>query len=501
MAATTATRPAESTPPADTRTATASPAPPALERGRSTPETTAPALAIPVQTRKRAAAAGGTLVALLALSHGANDVVSGMLGALLPTLQHRFGLTEAALALLVATLSFSASLTQPLFGGLADRLGRRRVAAAGTIVCAAFLSLLGVVPNLPLLFAVLLLGGLGSAAFHPAGASLARSAGASRRALAVSAYSAGGTAGVAIAPVAALAVVSSLGPGGTPWLMVPAVLFGAALPLVVPADGASGELGDSGRAAFSPPYEIRARRRHRPLALLRRAFAPGLLAGPVGLLSLAELLASIPFVTFSSAIPLWLVSERGVASDGPLLGATLATFSLAAAVGGLAAGALSAHVSPAALAGGTRLLAPVPLFAVFTLEPGGAPYFVAVALAGALLASALPVLVVGAQDLAPRSAATASGMLMGFASGAAGVLYAGVGHLQEAIGLQPAMAVAYLGVIPGAVLAWAVLRRHRAESDADARADLAERAAVALSCACSQCVCGEVCCPVAGGVG
>lgn len=464
--------------------------PPALP---ISPTPTREASAPSAGTPRRAAAAGGTLVVLLALSHGANDVVSGMLGGLLPTLQRRFGLTEAALALLVATLSFSASLTQPLFGGLADRLGRGRVAAAGTIVCAAFLSLIGVVPTLPLLFAILVVGGLGSAAFHPAGASLARRAGASRRALAVSAYSAGGTAGIALAPVAALAVVSSLGPGSTPWLMVPAVLFGAALLALVPTDDPSGQ---TERAAFAPQAEIHAQHGHRPLALLRRAFAPSLLAGPVGLLSLAELLASIPIVTFSSAVPLWLVSARGVAPDGPLLGATLATFSLAAAAGGLAAGGLSARVSPSALVGGTRLLAPLPLFAVFALEPGGAPYFAAVALAGALLASGLPVLIVGAQDMAPRSAATASGMLMGFATGAAGVLYAGIGRLQEAIGLQPAMAVAYAAVVPGAVLAWAVLRRHRAENDAGARADLSERAEVALSCACAQCVCGVVCWPV-----
>jgi MFS transporter, FSR family, fosmidomycin resistance protein len=66
------------------------------------------------------------LSALLVVVHATNDAFAGMLSALLPTLQVRFGLTETLLALFVATLSFSSSVTQPLFGVLADRWGRRR---------------------------------------------------------------------------------------------------------------------------------------------------------------------------------------------------------------------------------------------------------------------------------------------------------------------------------------------------------------------------------------
>src|SRR5512134_2399131 len=95
------------------------------------------------------------LVLLLAFVHTISDAVTNMLSALLPTIQRRFELSETVLALLVATLSFSALVTQPLFGALADRLGNRRIAAVGVIFNAALFSLIGIVPNVYILFGLI----------------------------------------------------------------------------------------------------------------------------------------------------------------------------------------------------------------------------------------------------------------------------------------------------------------------------------------------------------
>src|SRR3712207_8661913 len=45
-----------------------------------------------------------------------------------------FRSSETVLALLVATLSFSSSVTQPLFGALSDRFGPRSLAAFGLVL-------------------------------------------------------------------------------------------------------------------------------------------------------------------------------------------------------------------------------------------------------------------------------------------------------------------------------------------------------------------------------
>jgi FSR family fosmidomycin resistance protein-like MFS transporter len=393
-------------------------------------------VAVKLPTR-RAALTGGKLAAFLTLAHLATDAFTGMFAALLPSVQARFGLSETGLALLVATLSFSASVTQPPMGALADRVGRRLVAALGVVLSAVLISLVGVVPTVPLLVGLLLVGGLGSAAFHPAGTSIARAAMGGKPGLAVGLFSAGGTLGIALGPVLVLAIVSTAGLDATRWLLLPGLVLGLVTYLVVPpqprcAGGGCPKLVDG-----------------------------ALIKGPVGLLALAGILASIAFITFTSAMPLWLVAERGVDRDAPLLGWTLSVFSLSAALGGIAAGALGGRLSRRTLVAGSMLLAPLPLLVSFRLEPGTVPFLLAVALAGGLTNAGMPLLLVTAQDLAPRAVGTASGMLMGFSTGTAGLLYVGVGRLQESIGLTPAMGLSYLALIPGALVAFAVLTRHR----------------------------------------
>ena len=103
---------------------------------------------------------GSGLVLLFASVHTVSDSVTSMLSALLPTLQSRYQLSGTTLALLVATLSLSALVTQPIFGALADRLGYRRIAALGVIFNAILFSLIGIVPNVPILFSLILVVGL-----------------------------------------------------------------------------------------------------------------------------------------------------------------------------------------------------------------------------------------------------------------------------------------------------------------------------------------------------
>lgn len=384
------------------------------------------------------------LSGLLVAVHATNDAFTSMLAALLPTLQVRFGLTETVLAMLVATLSFSSSVTQPLFGGVADRYGRRLMAALGVATSSAVLSLMAVAPSVWWLFALLLVGGLGSAAFHPAGTALARGLGGARKGLAVSLFSSGGTLGLAFGPL----VIGALAMSGrldlSPWLMVPGLLGAVAVYALVPA-------------------QLRPPRAQRP-----KLFDLSLLRGPVGLLALAGILRSISFVTFTNAAPLWLVGSRGFAPDAAVVFWTLTTFSVSAGVGGILSGVLERRLPRQFLITGSMLLALVPLGLLFVVPAGGFVYFACVATAGALVNGGLPLMIVAAQDLAPHAVGAASGLMMGFTWGMAGVLYVAIGALQEWVGVQPAMLLAFTTMVPGALLAFTVLRRHRAAIDAAA---------------------------------
>ncbi len=388
----------------------------------------------------RTAAGVGTGAALgvsglLVVVHAMNDAFAGMLSALLPTLQARFALSETALALFVATLSFSTSVTQPVFGVLSDRWGRRRVAALGVMTSSSLLSLMAVAPSPVLLFLILLVGGLGSAAFHPAGTGIARSVGGSRKGLVMSVFSAGGTVGVAAGPLIIGWLLMSGNLSLSPLLMIPGVLGGLAL------------------FAFVPPQP---RPRGTPWPPLLDF---GLLRGPVGVLAASGILRAMAFVTFMNAMPLYLVARHGVSSDSPVLFYTLALFSTSAAVGGIVAGALERRL-PRSLSISTSMLASlVPFAFLFFLAPATPAYYLAVAAAGALVNAGLPLMVVAAQDLAPHAMGAASGLLMGFTWGTAGLLYVVIGALQEALGLAPAMGIAFLALVPAALLALRVIQR------------------------------------------
>ena len=368
------------------------------------------------------------LVILFAIVHTVSDAVTNVLSALLPTLQSRFALTETTLAMLIAALSLSALMTQPLFGALADRLGHSRIAALGVIFNAILFSLIGVVPDVSILFGLILIGGLGSAALHPPIASMARLAGGKKPELAVGLFSAGGTLGIAIGPIIIMFLLTNFGLSFTPWLMIPGILLGMLMFILSPKDKQTTEI-KAGKF-----FDLR------------------LLTGPVGLLALTGILSNLAFVTFTSAMPLWLVNDHNLSRDASLIGWTLSAFSLSAALGGIAGGMISNRVGMKRLIVTSTLLALVPLYGIFSLEPGSLFYFLAVALAGALVNAGMPLLIVSAQDLSPENKATASGMMMGFSAGAAGLIYVGIGRLQELIGLILAMKVGYLALIGAAVL-------------------------------------------------
>lgn len=395
------------------------------------------------------------LVALFAFIHTISDAVTNMLSALLPTMQTRFGLTGTTLAMLVATLSLSALVTQPLFGALADRLGYRRIAALGVIFNAVLFSLIGIVPDVKVLFGLILVGGLGSAALHPAIASMARTAGGQKPELAVGLFSAGGTLGIACGPLIIMILLANFGLSFTPWLMIPGILLGIWMFLVTP---------DDVRPVADSSVQILDLR---------------LLSGPVGLLALTGILSNVAFVTFMSAMPLWLVHEHNLPTYSALIGWTLTAFSLSAALGGIAGGMASNRLGAKRLIVGSLLLSLVPLYAIFVLSPGTFVYFAAVALAGALVNAGMPMLIVSAQDLSPNAAATASGMLMGFSAGTAGLVYVFIGGLQESLGLVPAMAIGYLSLIAAAILARVAIKPRPMQEEIPVES---------LSCLCSPCV-------------
>jgi FSR family fosmidomycin resistance protein-like MFS transporter len=159
----------------------------------------------------------------------------------------------------------------------------------------------------------------------------------------------------------------------------------------------------------------------------------------------------------AARIPVSLIGH--FAETSPLIGVTLAAFSLAAAVGGVAGGVLARWQPPTRLIVGSLALSASSLQGVFFAGPGSVAYLVAVALSGALLGLHSPLVIARAQELTPGSESAAAGVLLGATSAAAGLIYAGLGAAQSAFGIGATLSVVSLLVLPAAHLAAVVLRR------------------------------------------
>jgi FSR family fosmidomycin resistance protein-like MFS transporter len=377
---------------------------------------------------------GLTLAVFLALVHAVNDTLMALLGALLPTLQTRLAATATTLALLVAAFNVSSSVAQPWLGAFADRVGLRQIAAAGVALVAVSLSLVGVAGSVLALLALLVLGGVGSAALHPVATSIVGAPSAANPGLAVGLFTAGGMAGFAAGPVLILYLVAEYGLGVTPWLMAPGLALAAGLLVLL------------------PDWEPH-RRPRTPRVVDRRLFT-----GPVGRLTAASALISLVFITVTSAVPLWLATARGLAADAPLLGWVLAAFSLGAAAGAVAGGALARRYGYARTTTVSLLAAIVPLTGLL-LAPPGALTVAAAGAAGALIYASQPLLIVAAQNAAPHAPAAAAGVVLGIGTAIAGAAYIAVGAAQDAVGLTPAIAATFLLLIPAAAVAGRALRQ------------------------------------------
>ena len=169
--------------------------------------------AAPAPAADQVSAGGGlAAVALFAATgHLGLELVSNFLPVVYPVLvaEAGFSFAQVGTVTLVATLGMT--LPQPLFGMLVRRFDAGRLVIAAVSWCGLFYGLVGLAGSFWPLLAVVALGGLGSALFHPAGSVVASAARNRRRGAAMSIFSVGGNAGAALSPLLLAAVLGRRG--------------------------------------------------------------------------------------------------------------------------------------------------------------------------------------------------------------------------------------------------------------------------------------------------
>ena len=347
------------------------------------------------QPAKLSTASATTVVAVITASHFVNDNFTSLLTPLGPAIASKFGVTLAETGALVALLSLVGSVSQPIFGMLGDRVDRRWLAAAGPVLAAIGMTLMGYAPTFFALGMLIVLGGIGSAIFHPSGAAfVAANSNLEKRGLYASIFSAGGTAGLALGPLTATA----LGLNGIIWLMPLGLLMGIVSFALTPSSNPSARKAVGLRDYLDT------------------------FSGPIRTLWGISVLRSLSTVTYGTLIPFQFLGKETPYT----IAITLAVFSLASALGGIVGGQISDRV------GRTKVLRSsigilIPLFALLiVVTPTGIgliPFWLLAFVVGATANASIPVAVVAAQEYAPGKTATTSAIMMGFSWGTAGVLY------------------------------------------------------------------------------
>ena len=368
-------------------------------------------------------------LALLTFVHFLTDFYSSLLTPVLPALILKLNLSLTYAGILAGLPSVTSSLVQPLMGILGDRMEKRYFIIIGPLFAAVFMSAIGASPTFSLLVVLIVLGGFGTASFHPQSVSMAGEVSGSRRGLGVSLFIGGGTAGLALSPLLVTKFVETYGLESMVWLAVPGVITVLLLARVIP-------IQNTGRRMVR-------------LSELKESFRPNL--RPMILLTVVVIIRTLSGVGFGVFLAL-LMKERGFSlQDG---GFVLMIYQVGAVVGGFAGGWASDRMGRARVIWSSILLSTP--FLLATLYTTGSLMYLLLFFGGFMNMASNSVSVAFAQEMVPDNAATASSFPMGFSWGVAGAMLMVFGNIADRIGVVPTMEILSIIPIAGGLLGLAL---------------------------------------------
>lgn len=344
-----------------------------------------------------------SILVLLMLAHGLVDLFATVIQPLWPDLRTRLAVDEATIQWAFVTWNLATSVSQLFFGYWGDRGRHRWFLYVGPALGVLCLSSIGLVHSLAQLNVLLVVGGLGVAAFHPEAAALAGATAPLNRSRAMSLFAVGGSIGQAIGPLYGGALTTRFG--------LPALAWSMAWGLAIVGLLAAGlRRMPEEPAPSAGPGNV-------PLAWGALVRARG---AALALVLVIGVLRVLPVLGVPLGLAFLLKNEGRTNAE---IGLPQTLF-LAGVGGGSLICALFVRRG-----GERRVLWLLPLFVVplVWLVPwaGTGPALLAgLALAGVLMGATLPILVSYGQQLLPEGQRTASSITMGVTYGLGGMLVA-----------------------------------------------------------------------------
>lgn len=361
---------------------------------------------------------------LLSLGHLITDIYQSSLPAILPFLKEKLDLTYTMTGVILLAASFTSSLIQPLFGLLTDKQEKPLLLPLGCLCAGIGFSFLTWAPNYWLVLALVVVSGLGIAAYHPEGYKTAHFFTGERRVTGMAVFAVGGSGGFALGPIITVYTIQYFGLSSLPLMAVPTLLFvillflnwrKMALPAKEPEQGGRATPAEAPRGSHWGLTIIIA------IVMVRSWIQFGLM----------------------SYIPFYYINYL---KGDPLYASKLVfVFLLGAAIGTLAGAPLADRWGHKRFLFWTLLSSSILL--PFTLMAAtGAVLFVSLGVVGMITISTFSLTVVMAQRLLPSNLGLASGLMVGFAIGAGGICVTFLGVLADHFGVP--FALKSIGILP-----------------------------------------------------
>ena len=368
-------------------------------------------------------------LAILTASHAVQDLYGGSVPAILVffVAQRHFSYLQATGLILAATVS--SSLLQPLFGLVVDARDQDWISPVGLTTAAIGIGLCGLFQSYPLTWLAIAVSGIGTAAYHPGAARLARivTSGGTRG---MSVFSTGGNVGFTLGPLVCAPLILAFGLGATPFLAIPGVVM--AVTMLVALRPVAAERG-------GPRPAVRARVRG------------GDDWGGFTRVTIAVVTRSAVFFGVAAFAPLYWRHDLRASTN--LSEVALACFLGAGVIGALLGGTVADRFGRWRIVRlGNLALIPALLLLQGSRGLGPVASLVPLVLVGITLQMPHSVLVVLGQDYLPDRSGTAAGVTLGLAMTAGGLVSPLLGVVADHFG--PAVVLLLLVVTPAVALAF-----------------------------------------------
>ena len=359
-------------------------------------------------------------LSLLTFVHFLTDLYSSLLTPILPAIVAKLSLSLTQTGILAGLPAMTSSLIQPLMGVLGDRMEKRHFIILGPLFAAVFMSAVGLAPTFGILLVFIVLGGFGTASFHPQSVSMAGDVSGSRRGYGVSLFIVGGTAGMAVSPFLMTRYVGWYGLENLIWLSAPTVIAVLLMARIIP-------IRNTGRKMVR-------------MADIKESFRPNFF--PMVNLTVVGIIRTLSGVGFATFFVL-LLKERGYTlQEG---GDLLFVYQAGAVIGGFVGGWVSDRIGRARVIWSSILLS-TPFLLGALYEENLMLLTVWLFFGGFMNMASNSVSVAMAQEMVPDNTGTASSFPMGFSWGAAGAALMVFGSIADRIGIVSTMQI--LALLP-----------------------------------------------------